>query len=535
MRQHVVAFAVAVALALISGTARGQNRPAIDQGAMKVGDAGRLDSLGPSQYRMTVAQVFEKRILVNFAWHESDDPEFYRDGPGIVHIQGGRIVTGAEARAVHMADARNRHPDGTFFLEGIETKGMVSDARWEPSPDDTFKVTGTETYKTVAGGTRTVFVLSRIGRKEEQAVEKGRDPSAGLPPWVRDAVESKPLVQKGSDQFAGLPEEVAKYARAMQADEARVPEDLGEARAAVANLSEELRAAQAAVANQKNRLRRAPEEPRAMQEFARRTPADLLEELQPMQAAVTDVSGQLREMEAAVADLSGQLREMRGARIRALCGLRAPMKRAPMRVGDIGRFPCFQRTSVVQVFENKILVRYDWGGATHGQGNSPDVTGLIFVKGIETKGIVSDAKWQPSPGDIFEVAGTETYETVAGGSNTVFALSKVRADRIQAYVQARAEENRAKEEKAQEEARNSRDAEKKAEEEQKANAEKARWRTWTDADGASHFEARMNGIINGNVVLRKRDGTAARVPLKNLSPDDRQWVEQWKALRKKPQ
>ena len=304
---------------------------------MKVGVTGHL--AGQQLYRMTVTQVFKNRILVRFVFHDRS---------------------------------------GVFFVKGIDTKGLVSDTRWETSPDDIFKVTGTETYETVAGGTKTVFVLSKMCGKEKQAVHKAPDP------------------------FAKLPEEVAKYARARQADEIY--------------LLEQLRKMQDAVAETSKRIQGEP------------TPKG--------KAAL---SGQLQARQAIVADLLEQLREMQDANIRPLCGPIAPvwrtMQRLKMKVGDIGRFPSFQRTSVIQVFENKILVNFDWGNMA--SRNSPDRTGVLFVKGIDTKGIVSDAKWRPFPEDIFEVTGTETYETVAGGTKTVFVLSRVRADRIQAYVKAK--------------------------------------------------------------------------------------------------
>jgi len=360
-------------------------------------------------------------------------------------------------------------------VKEIDTKGLVSDARWEPSPDDIYEVTGAETYETVAGGTKTVFVLSKMRRKEEQAVQKAPDP------------------------FAKLPEEVAKYARARQADEVYLLEQLREMQDALAETSKRIQDAPA------------PEGKAAL-------------------------SGQLQARQAIVADLLEQLREMQDANIRPLCGPIAPMwrtmQRLKMKVGDIGRFPSFQRTSVIQVFEDKILVNFDWGNVA--SRNSPDRTGVLFVKGIDTKGIVSDAKWRPSTEDIFEVTGTETYETVAGGTKTVFVLSRVRTDRIQAYVKAKAEENRRQEEMVQEEARKAREATEKAEEERKATAEKARWRMWSDSDGTFEFEARISGVINDNVVLKKRDGGVVRIPLEKLSSKDQEWVKRWIELHSKP-
>ena len=65
------------------------------------------------------------------------------------------------------------------------------------------------------------------------------------------------------------------------------------------------------------------------------------------------------------------------------------------------------------------------------------------------------------------------------------------------------------------------------------NAEKARWHTWSDSDGTSQFEARVIGITNDNVVLKKRDNTITRIPFEKLSADDQEWLEQWKKLHTK--
>ena len=130
----------------------------------------------------------------------------------------------------------------------------------------------------------------------------------------------------------------------------------------------------------------------------------------------------------------------------------------PPRLGELGQFALTSRKyqmSVAQVFKNKILVNFDWGSMA-GDRFRPDRTGSFLVKGIDTKGLVSDAKWTPAPDDIFEVVDTETYETVAGGTKTVLVLSPVRTDRIKAYMEAKAAETRAREEKAQAEVQKAR-------------------------------------------------------------------------------
>jgi len=49
-------------------------------------------------------------------------------------------------------------------------------------------------------------------------------------------------------------------------------------------------------------------------------------------------------------------------------------------------------------------------------------------------------------------------------------------------------------------------------------------RTWTDASGAFTVQAKLLGVDDGKVRLEKADGTAATVPLQNLSEADRAYV-----------
>jgi outer membrane protein assembly factor BamB len=50
------------------------------------------------------------------------------------------------------------------------------------------------------------------------------------------------------------------------------------------------------------------------------------------------------------------------------------------------------------------------------------------------------------------------------------------------------------------------------------------WRTWTDSTGRYRVEAVYEGLKDGKVVLLKKDGGRAMVPLDRLSPLDQQWV-----------
>jgi len=65
---------------------------------------------------------------------------------------------------------------------------------------------------------------------------------------------------------------------------------------------------------------------------------------------------------------------------------------------------------------------------------------------------------------------------------------------------------------------------KKAEAAKKAATEEAKWHNWTNAAG-KQLHAKFGGVIAGTVKLIKPDGTTVRVPLKDLSDEDRDWIK----------
>jgi hypothetical protein len=64
----------------------------------------------------------------------------------------------------------------------------------------------------------------------------------------------------------------------------------------------------------------------------------------------------------------------------------------------------------------------------------------------------------------------------------------------------------------------------KAERQRKDAIEAARWRTWTDATGTYHIEAKYGGVIAGVVRLVKRDGSVLKLPREKLSDEDKEWI-----------
>ena len=59
-----------------------------------------------------------------------------------------------------------------------------------------------------------------------------------------------------------------------------------------------------------------------------------------------------------------------------------------------------------------------------------------------------------------------------------------------------------------------------------ATGRRPAWRTWTDRSGRYNIEAVLEDFRDGEVHLRKRDGSLLEVPLERLSKADRQYVQQ---------
>ena len=164
---------------------------------------------------------------------------------------------------------------------------------------------------------------------------------------------------------------------------------------------------------------------------------------------------------------------------------------------------------------------------------------VVLLRGVDTSKLTEDSPppfngytGGPKPEKIgkYPITGTYRFKSTNGTTRTVFVADAGKAEADRRANEKHLEEEEQKKAEAEKEVRKAREAE----EQRKANAEKARWHTWSDSDGTSQFEARVIGIINGNVVLKRQDGTVTRVPLEKLSSDDQEWLEQWKKEHSKP-
>lgn len=156
------------------------------------------------------------------------------------------------------------------------------------------------------------------------------------------------------------------------------------------------------------------------------------------------------------------------------------------------------------------------------------VVGVVLLRGIDTTKLTEDSR---PPFGTYPIAGTYRYESKDGVARTVFVADAEKAEADQMAKQKRLAEVEHERAEAEREAVAEREAAQKAEQERKAKAEKAKWRTWSDRAGTFKIEAKILGLANDNVVLKKQDGKIVRIALEELSPDDQQWVQRWKEHR----
>jgi len=178
-------------------------------------------------------------------------------------------------------------------------------------------------------------------------------------------------------------------------------------------------------------------------------------------------------------------------------------------VGSLGRISLPQ--NVVQVLgKDKMLVdvqvRPAWGNSFNQ---------LVMFSGFATDGIADGTSvWTDRP---IIVTKTTTYTTVAGSTKTVVVAEPLDQDSFKLSAEDQAARKKQADGKRQKETQ--------AEKERADAIELANWRTWTDATGAHHIEAKFGGVLSGNVKLIKRDGSVLKLPLEKLSDVDQEWIK----------
>jgi hypothetical protein len=94
------------------------------------------------------------------------------------------------------------------------------------------------------------------------------------------------------------------------------------------------------------------------------------------------------------------------------------------------------------------------------------------------------------------------------------------AEQAKAKAAAQAEEHRKAEARAAEE----RQAAAKRKAEHEAAIDKAKWHTWTSADGQHKIEAKFVTAIGDTAQLEKKDGTIIKIKRDKLSDEDWTWI-----------
>lgn len=106
-----------------------------------------------------------------------------------------------------------------------------------------------------------------------------------------------------------------------------------------------------------------------------------------------------------------------------------------------------------------------------------------------------------------------------------FGLSDGKKRKRDVPSRAERDEQASKErERADEERRKVQEAEREAAARRKDAIEKAKWRTWTSADGQHTIEAKFAKATGDNVFLEKKDGTTIKLQREKLSEDDMKWI-----------
>lgn len=152
---------------------------------------------------------------------------------------------------------------------------------------------------------------------------------------------------------------------------------------------------------------------------------------------------------------------------------------------------------------------------TLGNPNVPN----IWLAGHSTEDLVDGANVRLL--GLVEVDGTKTHTTPTKGSKTIRVVRLVSKEKL-AEMEAKAAAGEAEAERKRKEA--------------EAAKEAKSWRTWTTADGKFTVEAKLVSIGFGKARLEKRDGTTVDVKPDVLSPEDQDFIEEWKRARnRRPQ
>lgn len=217
--------------------------------------------------------------------------------------------------------------------------------------------------------------------------------------------------------------------------------------------------------------------------------------------------GQNNAIETGSAEAERALREFKAGSTNSRSTMREgylPREPRDWATGDIGLLG--RNAKVIQVIgKDKALI------SVSGLEVS-SLSRLAMLSGFSTKGMTDGSVWTID--EPVEITGTTAYTAVNGSTNTVLVL-ECNSSKIK-EIKAKLEADKEAQRKAAIERA-------KAKERRKAAFEAAKWRAWTISDG-TEVDARFGGTIGSTVLLTKRDGSKLKIPLADLSADDREWI-----------
>ena len=196
-----------------------------------------------------------------------------------------------------------------------------------------------------------------------------------------------------------------------------------------------------------------------------------------------------------------------GSRSKGYEGTIAHKKPPDFQVGDWGceSYP-FQAVSKVGNLECLVTIKYQADGDFESRRSD-----ALLLRGLDMSKVTDGVEFVLQHPVVIE--NTYSYTAVSGARNTVLVL-ECNSAKIDAKIKKQSRRPLSNRQRPREH-----------EKEQEDAIEAAKWRTWTDSTGQHKVEAKFSGAAFGTVKLTKRDGSAVKVSLDQLSDEDREWIK----------
>jgi hypothetical protein len=158
------------------------------------------------------------------------------------------------------------------------------------------------------------------------------------------------------------------------------------------------------------------------------------------------------------------------------------------------------------------IIYYKENSRSLREGNEKHYSEVMLLRGLKMSKVTDRVTFILQHPVVIQ--DTYRYTAASGSPKTVLVL-ECNSSKLK-EIEVRLETNREARQKAAIE-------QAKAKKDREAAIEAAKWRTWTVSDG-TNVEAKFGGLMNSTVILTKRDGSKLKVPLAELSAEDREWI-----------